>query len=228
VNTSIVFDFLNRFWPWLARQLGTNEGTIPAEYLMNVDAGAIILLQIIISYIAMRYKPLSAMIVGILIASMGLGLSLATQNGLYLIVALIIFSIGEMSSSPKITEYIGRIAPSDKTALYMGCSFIPVAIGNIFAGIVSGNVYQNISDKITLTQKEVIFRSIDLPAISSSFTKNEYFRSAASKMNMNTDQLTHFLWTKYHPSSFWMVVAGIGVSASLILFFYDRLIIKKR
>jgi dipeptide/tripeptide permease len=228
VNTSIVFDFLNRFWPWLARQLGTTEGTIPAEYLMNVDAGAIILLQIIISYIAMRYKPLSAMIVGILIASMGLGLSLATQNGLYLIVALIIFSIGEMSSSPKITEYIGRIAPSDKTALYMGCSFIPVAIGNIFAGIVSGNVYQNISDKITLTQKEVLFRSIDLPAISSSFTKNEYFRSAASKMNMNTDELTHFLWNKYHPSSFWMVVAGIGVSASLILFFYDRLIIKKR
>lgn len=168
------------------------------------------------------------MIVGILIASMGLGLSLATQNGLYLIVALIIFSIGEMSSSPKITEYIGRIAPSDKTALYMGCSFIPVAIGNIFAGIVSGNVYQNISDKITLTQKEVLFRSIDLPAISSSFTKNEYFRSAASKMNMNTDELTHFLWNKYHPSSFWMVVAGIGVSASLILFFYDRLIIKKR
>ena len=228
VNTSIVFDFLIKYWPWLAHQLATTEGTIPAEYIMNVDAGAIILLQIVISSIAMRYKPLSAMIVGILVASIGLGLSLATQNGLFIVVALVIFSIGEMSSSPKITEYIGRIAPSDKTALYMGCSFIPVAIGNLFAGIVSGNVYQNLSDKITLVQKEIIARGIDLPAIGERFTKNEYFQSAAAKMNMSSNQLTQFLWDKYHPSSFWFVVLGIGVAASALLFVYDQFIIKKR
>lgn len=229
VNTSIVFDALVRFWPWLAHQLGTTKGTIPAEYLMNVDAGAIILFQILISYIAMRYKPLSAMIVGILIASIGLGLSLATQNGLFVVVALLIFSVGEMSSSPKITEYIGRIAPPDKTALYMGCSFIPVALGSLIAGVVSGNVYQNISDKITLTQKEIASRGINLPAINAeTFTKNDYFASAATKMNMNTDQLTQFLWDKYHPSSFWFVVLGIGVSASTLLFLYDQFIMKKR
>jgi len=228
VNTSIVYDFLIRYWPWLAHQLGTADGKIPAEYIMNVDAGFIILFQIGISYIVMRYKPLSAMIVGILIASIGLGLSLATQNGLFIIVALFIFSIGEMSSSPKITEYIGRIAPSDKTALYMGCSYIPLALGNIFAGIVSGNVYQNLSDKITLTQKEIAIRGIDLPAIGNQFTKNDFFRSAATKMNMSTDQLTQYLWDKYEPSSFWFVVLGIGVASSAILLIYDQFIIKKR
>lgn len=228
VNTSVVFDALVGLWPWLAHQLGTAQGTIPAEYLMNVDAGAIILLQIIISYIAMRYKPLSAMIVGILIASIGLALSMATQNGLFLVVALLIFSIGEMSSSPKITEYIGRIAPPDKTALYMGCSFIPVAVGSLMAGIVSGNVYQNISDKIVLTQKEIALRGIDLPSIGEKFTKNDYFSSAALKMNMNPDQLTQFLWDKYHPSSFWLVVVGIGATASALLFLYDQFLIRKR
>jgi proton-dependent oligopeptide transporter, POT family len=228
VNTSLVYDFLNHYWPWLAHQLGTTEGTVPAEYIMNVDSGFIILFQIIISAIAMRYKPLNAMIVGILVASLGLGLSLATQNGLFIIVALFIFSVGEMSSSPKITEYIGRIAPMDKTALYMGCSFIPVAIGNIFAGIVSGNVYQNISDKITLTQKEIAIRGIDLPGIGEHFTKNDYFRSAATKLDMNANQLTQYLWDKYHPSSFWFVVLGIGTTASALLFLYDRIIIKKR
>ena len=168
------------------------------------------------------------MVVGILIASIGLGLSLATQNGLFVVVALLIFSVGEMSSSPKITEYIGRIAPADKTALYMGCSFIPVALGSLMAGIVSGNVYQTISDKIMLTQKEVSLRGIDLPSIEGHFTKNDYFISAASKMNMNPDQLTQFLWDKYHPSSFWFVVLGIGVTASALLFLYDQFIIKKR
>ena len=228
VDTRIIYDSLINYWPWLAHQLGTAEGTIPAEYIMNVDAGAIILFQIVISYIVMRYKPLSAMIAGILIASVGLGLSLATQNGLYIVMSLLIFSVGEMSSSPKITEYIGRIAPPDKTALYMGCSYIPLAIGYIFAGIVSGNVYQTLSDKITLTQREIAARGIDLPEIGDTFTKNDFFSTAATKMNMSTDQLTQFLWDKYEPSSFWLVVLGMGVTASALLFLYDQFIIRKR
>ena len=228
VDTKVVFNFLLNYWPWLAHQLGTAEGTIPAEYIMNVDAGYIIIFQIVISSIIMRYKPLRAMIAGILIASVGMGLSLATQNGLYIIVSLFIFSIGEMSSSPKITEYIGRIAPPDKTALYMGCSYIPLAFGNFFAGIVSGKIFQNLSDKITLTKQEILTRGIDLPAISEKFTQNEYFSSAATKMNMDNHQLTQYLWDKYNPSSFWLVVLGIGIFAAASLFIYDQLIIRKK
>lgn len=167
------------------------------------------------------------MLAGIVVASVGLGLSLATQNGIYVVFSLVIFAIGEMSSSPKITEYIGRIAPTDKTALYIGCSYIPVAIGYLLAGVVSGNVYQGISDKITLAQKEVLSRGIDLPAIGEKFTKNDFFSTAAAKMNMNTDQLTQFLWDKYHPSSFWMVVLGIGLAAAFLLLLYDRYVLKK-
>jgi POT family proton-dependent oligopeptide transporter len=228
VNTNVLFDFLASFWPWMAHQLGTSQGTIPAEYILNADAGYIILFQILISSFVMHYKPLRVMVAGIIIASAGLGLSLATQNGLFIIVAILIFSIGEMMSSPKITEYIGRIAPSDKTALYMGCSYIPLALGNIFAGIVSGSVYQSVSDKVTLTQKEIFARGIDIPSIGSQLTKNEYFRSAASKMNMSTDQLTQYLWEKYEPYSFWFIVAGIGITAAAILFLYDQFVIKKR
>jgi proton-dependent oligopeptide transporter, POT family len=227
VNTNVVYNFLHKFWPWLAQNLGTDRGTIPAEYLMNTDAGCIILFQIIISSIVMRYKPLRAMIAGIAVASIGLGLSLATQNGIYVFFAFAIFAIGEMSSSPKITEYIGRIAPQDKTALYMGCSYIPVAIGYLLAGVVSGNVYQGMSDKITLAQMEVASRGIDLPAIGEKFTKNDFFSTAASKMSMNPDQLTQFLWDKYHPSSFWMVVVGIGFAAAFLLLLYDRYVLKK-
>jgi len=228
MNTALLYDFLNSYWSWLAHQLGTSEGTIPAEYILNVDAGYIILFQIAVSAIVMRYKPLSAMIAGIVIASIGLGLSMATQNSLFIIVALLVFSIGEMMTSPKITEYIGRIAPSDKTALYIGCSYIPVALGNLFAGLVSGKIYQNMSDKITLTQKESLARNLDLPAIGAQFSKNDYFRTAATKMSMNTDQLTQYLWDKYHPSAFWYVVVGIGLVASVVLFFYDQIIIKRR
>ncbi len=110
----------------------------------------------------------------------------------------------------------------------MGCSYIPLAFGNFFAGIVSGKIFQNLSDKITLTKQEILTRGIDLPAISEKFTQNEYFSSAATKMNMDNHQLTQYLWDKYNPSSFWLVVLGIGIFAAASLFIYDQLIIRKK
>ena len=225
-NTHPVFNFLHGAWPWLAAKMGSADGTIPAELMVNADAGFIILLQIVVSSIAMKYKPLKVMTTGILIASIGMGLCFSTQNGLLMLFFLMLFSLGEMSSSPKITEYIGRIAPLNKTALYMGCSFIPVAIGSFFAGFVSGNVYQSMSDKISLAQREAIGRNFDIPSISEHFSQNDYLYAVSQKMGMNSGQFTQFLWDKYHPSTIWMVISGIGAGAAILLFLYDRFIAK--
>lgn len=227
-DTAIVYNFLMDVWPWLAEKVGTAQGTIPAELLVNVDAGFIILFQILISSVVMKFRPLNAMIGGILIASIGMGLTMTTQNGLYIVVAILIFAVGEMSSSPKITEYIGRIAPADKTALYMGCSFLPVAAGNFFAGFISGDVYEQMSDKITLAQREVATRGLDIQAIGDNFSQNEYLNAAANQMGMSAQQFNQFLWDKYEPSSIWMIIAGIGFGATILLFLYDRLLLNKK
>ena len=55
--------------------------------------------------------------------------------------ALFIFAIGEMMASPTSQEYVGRIAPADKKALYMGYYFVAIALGNLFGGILSGELY---------------------------------------------------------------------------------------
>ena len=108
---------------------GDADGTIRAEYFTNLDALFIIGFQLIISGIIAKFKPVNNIITGIIINALGIGLTLATHNGMFLFVSLFIFGIGEMTSSPKITEYIGKIAPPGKTALYMGFSFIPLALG---------------------------------------------------------------------------------------------------
>jgi MFS family permease len=46
-----------------------------------------------------------------------------------------------MMASPTSQEYVGRIAPRDKVALYMGYYFVAVALGNLFGGILSGQFY---------------------------------------------------------------------------------------
>ncbi|MGB4123070.1 MAG: MFS transporter, partial [Bacteroidales bacterium] len=164
----------------------------------------------------------------ILVNSIGLGLTFYTNNPFFLFVSILIFGLGEMASSPKITEYIGRIAPEGKVALYMGASFLPMAGGNFFAGILSGNVYGNMSDKITLLQKEIALRGLDVPAISDTFTQNDLLTHSAELMNMTQNQLTEYLWTTYSPGNIWMVFAGIGIGTSLLLFLYDKFLLSTK
>ena len=61
---------------------------------------------------------------------------------LLIIFGIVFFSIGEMMASPTSQEYVGRTAPRDKSALYMGYYFITIALGNLFGGILSGEMYE--------------------------------------------------------------------------------------
>jgi dipeptide/tripeptide permease len=58
---------------------------------------------------------------------------------------IFIFAIGEMMASPTSQEYVGRIAPADKKALYMGYYFVAIALGNLFGGILSGELYGSLA-----------------------------------------------------------------------------------
>lgn len=120
------------------------------EYIVNFDAGAIILIQVLISFLMARFHRFTTIIVGMVIAALGIGLSafagdtgMVGVGGSVWIVSLgiIIFAVGEMMASPTSQEYVGRIAPRDKVALYMGYYFVAIALGNLFSGILSGQLY---------------------------------------------------------------------------------------
>jgi len=225
VNTSTIYNSIANISPALAAAIGTPKGTIAPEMMVNLDAGAIILFQILISTLVMKLRPINGIITGIIVNTIGIGIAFATGNGFYVILGIFVFAIGEMACSPKFTEYVGKIAPKGKEALYMGTSFLPVAAGNYIAGLLSGNVYESWSDKIHLTQLEVAKRGITIPKISHAFTQNDYIKMAADKMGMNTHQLSDFLWTSYHPSKIWILFSAIGVVTIIALVLYDKFIL---
>lgn len=225
VDTSVVFDFFHHHLPFFSENYGTHNGQMEAEFITNFDALFIIIFQIIVSTIVMKWQPLKTMMTGFLVCAIGMSLTLFTQNVLFTFAAIYIFAIGEMAGSPKITEYIGRIAPADKKALYMGYSFIPVFLGNVFAGFISGNVYQDMSDKTEFVKQEVAKRGLE---ISENLSQNEYFNQAASAMNMNPNELTNYLWSSYNPSKIWYVILAIGLFAVVALYFYDRFLLNKK
>jgi POT family proton-dependent oligopeptide transporter len=120
------------------------------EFIVNINAGSIVLFQIFVSFLMARFHRFTTMIVGMVVAGVGIGLSafagaqgMLGLGGSILVVALglLIFSFGEMMASPTSQEYVGRIAPRDKVALYMGYYFVAIALGNLFGGILSGQMY---------------------------------------------------------------------------------------
>lgn len=207
---------------------GLAPGTITAVTVSSMDAFFIIVLQIYISSVSMRFKPLNSIMTGIFILAFGLCLMFTTLNPWIIIFGVLVFGIGEMASSPKYTEYIGRIAPSDKKALYMGTSFIPIAIGHFAAGWISGKPYEIVADKLFLLKKAVTESGFNIPDISDTFTRTDYFNRAQELFGMDALQLNRYLWDTYHPSKVWIIYSGMAVTAGALLFIYDRFVLRGR
>jgi dipeptide/tripeptide permease len=115
------------------------------EYIINVDAGAIVIFQVLVSWLIGFIAPLTAMVIGIIIAAVGIGMAAWTYTGWLVTLAITVFAFGEMAASPKSQEYVGRIAPKQKVAMYMGFYFWTVALGNIFGGLLSGQLYGSLA-----------------------------------------------------------------------------------
>lgn len=217
-DTKTLYDAIHSILPGFARAIGTDEGRILAEKIIALDALFIVIFQIIVSTLVGRFRPLHSMTAGILVNSIGLTLSVLTRNPFFLLLGIFIFALGEMSFSPKILEYIGRIAPPDKAALYMGTQFLPIAIGNFIGGFISGGVYEKLADKVIMA-KEIIPGPVD-----PSLTKDQILSKAMEVTGLSEEGLTELLWTSNNPGSFGFVLAGMGAFTFLLLLIYDRYI----
>jgi len=116
-------------------------GQMNPEYIINVNAGAIIFFQVLVSYFVTRLKPFTTIFWGVVITVVSFSILVFGTLGWVVVVGLVVFSFGEMMASPKSKEYTGKIAPPDKVAMYMGYFYWCVALGNLFGGILSGQLY---------------------------------------------------------------------------------------
>ncbi len=112
-----------------------------AEHVTVINAGTIILLQLIISAIVKNTKALPTMIFGIALGTIGMGVLAISSHAWVFMAGIIIFSVGEMTAHPKFISYVGLIAPPDKKALYLGYSFLYGVIGSGVGGILGAFTY---------------------------------------------------------------------------------------
>ncbi len=149
------------------------------EHVTVINAGAIICLQLFISAIVKKWKPLPTMITGIAIATFGMIIFAISTNIWFFVVGTIIFSVGEMTAHPKFLSYVGMIAPEDMKALYLGYSFLYGVIGSFVGGILGAQLYVYFVDKLhDPTTLWLIFSSIGLFTIVGLLVYNKIAKSS--------------------------------------------------
>lgn len=128
---------------------------VQQQMLLNLNAALIVCLMVPLSWAARKMRTLSAMLVGMCVATIGVLVAGLTGNGVMLLCGIVFFSLGEMWTGPKKNEYLGLIAPPGKKALYLGYVNIPVGVGLFFGSYLAGYVYDNYGEKATLALKHL-------------------------------------------------------------------------
>lgn len=140
---------LNNFINGIFLGIGINlNWKFDVEHVTVINAGTIILLQIIVSNIVKHTKALPTMIAGISMGTIGMAILAINTNIWVFMIGIIIFSIGEMTAHPKFISYVGLIAPEDKKALYLGYSFLYGVLGSFIGGILGANLYVHFVDNL--------------------------------------------------------------------------------
>ena len=118
------------------------------EHVTVINAGVIILLQLVVSNLVKNWKALPTMIAGIGLGTVGMFILSLSSNPWIFILGLMTFTLGEMTTHPKFISYIGLIAPSDKKALYLGYSFLYGVIGSSVGGFLGSRLYVKYVDNL--------------------------------------------------------------------------------
>ena len=113
------------------------------EIIETVDAWTIILVTIPATLLARRLQPLSAMVLGLALATtcwfvMGLMPTIT-----WTVAAIMLFAVGEAIQAPRFYEYVSRLAPPEQVGTYMGFAFLPIAIGTFVSGWSSGYLVEH-------------------------------------------------------------------------------------
>ena len=107
------------------------------EVLETVNAICIIFLTIPMAALVKTWKPITAMTLGFVFATLSWIIIGAFGTVTATIIGIAFFALGEATQAPRFYEYVSTLAPKNQLGTFMGFSFLPVAIGSFAAGPVA-------------------------------------------------------------------------------------------
>jgi proton-dependent oligopeptide transporter, POT family len=193
------------------------------EGMLNLDAGMIMTTCFLFAWVSGKMRATTSMLVGTLLATAALFMVGYSVLGWITVFAILIFAVGEMLSSPKFSEFIGNFAPSDKKAMYLGFSQVPIAIGWTLEGFFGPFLYDHWASKDRFARELLIQRG--MPAAQVHAIKHgEAFSKLVAFTRDTPEHLTEILRNAHHVGAIWIVMGGVGVVSAIGIYAYARLV----
>ncbi len=202
---------------WMLQYNSDRGPQLSQEWMINANPGLIVLAVVFVSHLVARLRRVHSITMGITIASFGLLLAGFTTSGFICLAGILVFSVGEMMSSPKMNDYLGVIAPPGKKGLYMGYANIPQGIGWGVGSLFAGHVYDRMGDKANLAI-DYLARQYQITDV----TRPEAMDTLQRVSGLSAQQATELLWKAYDPYTLWYQFAAIGFASAIGMWLYAR------
>ena len=139
------------------------------------------------------------------------------------VLAMIVFSSGEMLASPKFSEFLGNIAPPDKKAMWMGFSQVPILLGWALEGKLGPQFYHIFSAKDVLARRMLVAEGIPSSLTTEAVLPvGKAFDRLVEVTGQSPEQLTQLLYQHNHVGMTWFIFAAVGLVAGVMIYFYGK------
>ena len=205
---------------WLSADLRGVQ--LKQEIALDLNAALVVCFVVVVSFLVARLRVLTAIACGILVATCGTLMFGVSASVYVLFGGIVFFSVGEMLTGPKKSEFFGLIAPPGKKALYLGYVNIPVALGQGLGAKLGGWRYGTHGEKAILSLRYLAEKTdhhaagvwdgdVDHLAEFTGVKRTAAFETLTQVLGRDASGVTDLLWTTYHPYEVWYWFSGIGL-----------------
>jgi MFS family permease len=207
---------------------------IPQQVLLSANSLFIILGVIGVAWLTRRMRTLEAMLIGMATATVGVLVAGWTTSAVVLVLGILFFSLGEMMTGPKKSEYLALIAPPGKKGLYLGYVNIPVGVGVYLGSTLAGYVYGHFGEKAVLALKYLATQTafgvgkgwdgnVKTLETALGVKRTEAMAKLQEVTGLDPVAATRLLWDTYHPNTkVWIPFALVGVISAVALWVFGR------
>jgi MFS family permease len=208
---------------------------IPQQVLLSANSFFIIIGVVGVAWLTRRMRTLSAMLFGMILATIGVLVAGLTASPWILVLGILFFSLGEMTTGPKKNQYLALIAPPGKKGLYLGYVNIPVGIGVYVGSTLAGYLYGHYGEKAVLALRYLAEHTPfgadkhwngDVITLESTLgvSRTEAMLRLQEVTGLDAAAATQLLWNTYDPQlHVWIPFAMIGLVAAAALWVFGRM-----
>jgi proton-dependent oligopeptide transporter, POT family len=197
--------------------------TIQPEGIVNINAGMIMVTCFLFAGLSAKMRATNSMLLGTLLITVALVCFGASNFIGFAVLAAVIFSVGEMLSSPKFSEFLGNIAPADKKAMWIGFSQAPILIGWTIEGKLGPQLYHIFSAKDEFAREMLVQRGLSPDQVSEhALPIGEAFAKLVQVAGESPQKLTQALYQSHHVGLTWYIFAAVGIASAMMIYAYGR------